>query len=103
MAAGLLEKVGEFYLAPGYSTEFMAVFIARVEAQSAYARRRRVPAAGKNSAGQCTQDGGGRTITGREIPGCVVCGTPSPNPTFVIPSPDWLAFRFMRRRFQLRA
>ncbi len=29
MAAGLLEKVGEFYLAPGYSTEFMAVFIAR--------------------------------------------------------------------------
>ncbi len=29
MAAGLLEKIGEFYLAPGYSTEFMAVFIAR--------------------------------------------------------------------------
>lgn len=29
MAAGVLEKVGEFYLAPGYSTEFMAVFIAR--------------------------------------------------------------------------
>src|SRR3990170_5118360 len=27
-AAGKLEKVGEFYLAPGYSTEFMAVFIA---------------------------------------------------------------------------
>ena len=29
MAAGQLEKVGEFYLAPGYSTEFMAVFLAR--------------------------------------------------------------------------
>lgn len=29
MAAKTLEKVGEFYLAPGYSTEFMAVFIAR--------------------------------------------------------------------------
>ena len=29
MAAQTLEKVGEFYLAPGYSTEFMAVFIAR--------------------------------------------------------------------------
>jgi ADP-ribose pyrophosphatase len=29
MAARTLEKVGEFYLAPGYSTEFMAVFIAR--------------------------------------------------------------------------
>jgi ADP-ribose pyrophosphatase len=29
MAAGLLEKVGEFYLAPGYSTEFMAVFLAK--------------------------------------------------------------------------
>jgi len=28
MAAGKLEKVGEFYLAPGYSTEFMAVFVA---------------------------------------------------------------------------
>ena len=28
MAAGKLEKVGEFYLAPGYSTEFMGVFIA---------------------------------------------------------------------------
>jgi ADP-ribose pyrophosphatase len=28
MAAGTLEQVGEFYLAPGYSTEFMAVFIA---------------------------------------------------------------------------
>ena len=28
MAAGKLEKVGEFYLAPGYSTEFMAVFLA---------------------------------------------------------------------------
>ena len=28
MEAGKLEKVGEFYLAPGYSTEFMAVFIA---------------------------------------------------------------------------
>jgi ADP-ribose pyrophosphatase len=28
MAAGRLEKVGEFYLAPGYSTEFMAVFVA---------------------------------------------------------------------------
>lgn len=28
MEAGKLEKVGEFYLAPGYSTEFMEVFIA---------------------------------------------------------------------------
>jgi ADP-ribose pyrophosphatase len=28
MAAGKLEKVGEFFLAPGYSTEFMAVFVA---------------------------------------------------------------------------
>jgi ADP-ribose pyrophosphatase len=28
MEAGKLEKVGEFFLAPGYSTEFMAVFIA---------------------------------------------------------------------------
>ena len=27
-AAGKLEKLGEFYLAPGYSTEFMAVFLA---------------------------------------------------------------------------
>ena len=29
MAAGTLEKAGEFYLAPGYSTEFMVVYIAR--------------------------------------------------------------------------
>ena len=28
MAAGNLTKLGEFYLAPGYSTEFMAVFLA---------------------------------------------------------------------------
>ena len=28
MEAGKLQKVGDFYLAPGYSTEFMAVFIA---------------------------------------------------------------------------
>ncbi len=28
MAAGKLEKLGDFYLAPGYSTEFMAVFLA---------------------------------------------------------------------------
>jgi ADP-ribose pyrophosphatase len=28
MEAGNLQKVGEFYLAPGYSTEFMAVFVA---------------------------------------------------------------------------
>lgn len=28
MEAGKLQKVGEFYLAPGYSTEFMGVFIA---------------------------------------------------------------------------
>ena len=28
MAAGKLEKVGEFYLAPGYSTEFMHVYLA---------------------------------------------------------------------------
>src|SRR5271157_3535659 len=28
MAAGKLERIGEFYLAPGYSTEFMAVFLA---------------------------------------------------------------------------
>ena len=28
MEAGRLQKVGDFYLAPGYSTEFMAVFIA---------------------------------------------------------------------------
>jgi len=28
MEAGNLQKVGEFYLAPGYSTEFMAVYIA---------------------------------------------------------------------------
>ncbi len=28
MEAGKLEKLGEFYLAPGYSTEFMAVFLA---------------------------------------------------------------------------
>ena len=27
-AAGKLEKIGEFYLAPGYSTEFMVVFLA---------------------------------------------------------------------------
>lgn len=27
-AAGRLEKIGEFYLAPGYSTEFMHVFLA---------------------------------------------------------------------------
>ena len=28
MEAGKLQKVGEFFLAPGYSTEFMAVFLA---------------------------------------------------------------------------
>jgi len=28
MEAGNLQKVGEFYLAPGYSTEFMAVYLA---------------------------------------------------------------------------
>lgn len=28
MEAGMLKKVGEFYLAPGYSTEFMGVFLA---------------------------------------------------------------------------
>ena len=28
MAAGTLTKVGDFYLAPGYSTEFMVVFLA---------------------------------------------------------------------------
>src|SRR5215207_8671604 len=28
MQAGKLQKVGEFYLAPGYSSEFMAVFLA---------------------------------------------------------------------------
>jgi ADP-ribose pyrophosphatase len=28
-AAGKLEKIGEFYLAPGYSTEFMVVYLAR--------------------------------------------------------------------------
>ena len=28
MEAGNLQKVGEFYLAPGYSTEFMSVYIA---------------------------------------------------------------------------
>ena len=28
MAAGKLTRVGDFYLAPGYSTEFMAVFLA---------------------------------------------------------------------------
>jgi ADP-ribose pyrophosphatase len=28
MAADRLEKVGEFFLVPGYSTEFMAVFLA---------------------------------------------------------------------------
>lgn len=28
LEAGKLEKVGEFYLAPGYSTEFMVVFLA---------------------------------------------------------------------------
>jgi ADP-ribose pyrophosphatase len=28
MEAGRLEKLGEFYLVPGYSTEYMAVFLA---------------------------------------------------------------------------
>ena len=28
MEAGALKKIGEFYLAPGYSTEFMGVFLA---------------------------------------------------------------------------
>lgn len=28
MAAGKLERIGEFYLAPGYSTEFMVVYLA---------------------------------------------------------------------------
>ncbi len=27
-AAGKMEKIGEFYLAPGYSTEFMIVYLA---------------------------------------------------------------------------
>lgn len=29
MAAGSLEKIGEFFLAPGYSTEFMHVYLAQ--------------------------------------------------------------------------
>ncbi len=29
MAAGRLQKLGSFYLAPGYSTEFMHIFLAR--------------------------------------------------------------------------
>jgi len=29
MAAGMLTKLGEFYLAPGYSDEFMVVFLAK--------------------------------------------------------------------------
>jgi ADP-ribose pyrophosphatase len=29
MAAGRIEPIGEYYLAPGYSTEFMHVFLAR--------------------------------------------------------------------------
>jgi ADP-ribose pyrophosphatase len=29
MEAGILKKVGEFYLAPGYSTEFMVVYLAK--------------------------------------------------------------------------
>jgi ADP-ribose pyrophosphatase len=28
MQAGRLVKIGEFYLAPGYSTEFMGIFLA---------------------------------------------------------------------------
>jgi len=28
MEAGTLQKIGEFYLAPGYSTEFMGIFLA---------------------------------------------------------------------------
>ncbi len=28
MAAGNMDRIGDFYLAPGYSTEFMAVFLA---------------------------------------------------------------------------
>ena len=28
MEAGQLQRVGDFYLAPGYSSEFMAVFLA---------------------------------------------------------------------------
>lgn len=29
MAAGSLQKIGEFYLAPGYSTEYMFIYLAR--------------------------------------------------------------------------
>lgn len=29
MEAGTLQKIGEFYLAPGYSTEFMVVYLAK--------------------------------------------------------------------------
>ena len=29
MAAGRLQKVGEFFLAPGYSTEYMHVYLAQ--------------------------------------------------------------------------
>ena len=29
MAAGRLDKIGEFFLAPGYSTEYMHVYLAR--------------------------------------------------------------------------
>ena len=28
MAAGLIKKIGEFYLAPGYSSEYMRVYLA---------------------------------------------------------------------------
>ncbi len=39
MEAGKLQKVGEFYLAPGYSTEFMAVFLATDLKHNPSARR----------------------------------------------------------------
>ncbi len=29
MSAGALQNIGEFYLAPGYSTEYMRVFLAK--------------------------------------------------------------------------
>ena len=77
MAAGSLEQIGAFYLAPGYSTEFMYVFLATELTSSPlpadedeFLRVERLPGAGGDA------DGGAGRTSGCEVTGGAVVGGP---------------------------
>ncbi len=85
MAAGSLEQIGAFYLAPGYSTEFMYVFLATELTSSPLpADEDEFLPRGETAGAGGDADGGARRTSRCEVTGGAVAGAAELGKAFLI-------------------